>query len=79
MGNGVATAFIKAQVVYLFDSAKKIAKYIGACPSYQQSGTSIKTRGVITRHGDPDFTRYFTLLPDQQSALIPLVRNCTSD
>jgi transposase len=35
-----------------FDSAKKFAKYIGVFPSYQQSETSIKTKGVITRHGD---------------------------
>lgn len=37
-----------------FNSAKKFAKYIGVCPSYQQSGTSIKTKGIITRHGDPE-------------------------
>ena len=55
IGNGVATALIMATGGFsYFDSAKKFAKYIGVCPSYQQSGTSIKTKGVITRHGDPE-------------------------
>ena len=38
----------------LFSSAKKYAKYIGVCPSYQQSGTSVKTRGIINRDGDSE-------------------------
>lgn len=55
IGNGVATALIMATGGFTyFDSAKKFAKYIGVCPSYQQSGTSIKTKGIITRHGDPE-------------------------
>lgn len=55
IGNGVATALIMATGGFTyFDSAKKFAKYIGVCPSYQQSGTSIKTKGVINRHGDPE-------------------------
>lgn len=55
IGNGVATALIMATGGFQhFDSAKKFAKYIGVCPSYQQSGTSIKTKGVISRHGDPE-------------------------
>ncbi|WP_400263113.1 IS110 family transposase [Sphingobacterium sp. SG20118] len=55
IGNGVATALIMATGGFeYFDSAKKFAKYIGVFPSYQQSGTSIKTKGFITRHGDPE-------------------------
>jgi len=55
IGNGVATALIMATGGFTyFDSPKKFAKYIGVCPSYQQSGTSIKTKGIITRHGDPE-------------------------
>lgn len=55
IGNGVATELIMATGGFeYFNSAKKFAKYIGVCPSYQQSGTSIKTKGTITRHGDPE-------------------------
>lgn len=55
IGNGVATELIMATGGFeYFNSAKKFAKYIGVCPSYQQSGTSIKTKGIITRHGDPE-------------------------
>lgn len=55
IGSGVATTQIMATGDFTyFDTAKKFAKYIGVCPSYQQSGTSIKTKGVINRHGDPE-------------------------
>lgn len=54
IGNGVATELIMATGGFeYFNSAKKFAKYISVCPRYQQSGTSIKTKGIITRHGDP--------------------------
>lgn len=55
IGNRVATELIMAIGGFeYFNSAKNFTKYIGLCPSYQQSGTSIKTKGIITRHGDPE-------------------------
>lgn len=30
-----------------------ITTQIRVCPSYQKLGTSIKTKAIITRHGDP--------------------------
>jgi len=37
-----------------FENAKQVSRYIGICPTYQQSGTSIKIRGSINRNGDSD-------------------------
>lgn len=55
IGPAIATSLIMSTGGFtLFSSAKKYAKYIGVCPSYQQSGTSIKTRGVINRNGDSE-------------------------
>ncbi len=55
IGPTIATSLIMSTGGFtLFSSAKKYAKYIGVCPSYQQSGTSIKTRGVINRNGDSE-------------------------
>lgn len=55
IGEGAATALIMATGGFTyFNSAKKFAKYIGVCPSYKKSGTSVDTKGVITRHGDPE-------------------------
>jgi transposase len=53
IGNRVATSLkIATGGLTYFSSAKKFAKHIGVCPSYQQSGTSIKTKGVINRNGN---------------------------
>lgn len=53
IGTAVATSLILSTGGFTyFSSAKKFAKYIGVCPSYQQSGSSIKTKGVINRNGD---------------------------
>lgn len=36
-----------------FDNPKSFAKFIGICPTYQQSGTSVKRFGRINRSGNP--------------------------
>lgn len=35
-----------------FETSKQLARFIGICPSYQQSGSSINIRGTISRNGD---------------------------
>lgn len=35
-----------------FDNAKQVSRYLGLCPTYQQSGTSIHIKGHISRTGD---------------------------
>lgn len=35
-----------------FDNAKQLSRYIGICPTIEQSGTSINLRGHINRNGD---------------------------
>ena len=35
-----------------FDNAKQVSRYIGLCPTIQQSGTSINYKGHINRNGD---------------------------
>jgi transposase len=37
-----------------FENAKQLSRYIGICPTYQQSGTSINIRGTINRNGNSD-------------------------
>lgn len=37
-----------------FASAKQLSRYIGICPTYQQSGTSINVKGTINRNGNSD-------------------------
>ena len=37
-----------------FESAKQLSRYIGICPTYQQSGTSINIRGTINKNGNSD-------------------------
>lgn len=36
-----------------FDNAKQVARYLGLCPTYEQSCTSVNRRGHINRNGDP--------------------------
>ena len=36
-----------------FSNAKQISRYLGLCPTYQQSGTSVNVKGHINRNGDP--------------------------
>lgn len=35
-----------------FETSKQLARFVGICPSYQQSGSSINIRGTISRNGD---------------------------
>ena len=35
-----------------FDNAKQLSRFIGICPTIEQSGTSINIRGHINRNGD---------------------------
>lgn len=37
-----------------FQNAKQLSRYIGICPTYQQSGTSINIKGTINRNGNSD-------------------------
>lgn len=37
-----------------FDNPKSFAKFIGICPTYRQSGTSVKAFGRINRSGNPN-------------------------
>ncbi|RRD55688.1 transposase, partial [Tannerella forsythia] len=34
------------------DNAKQVARFIGICPTYQQSGTSVHIKGGINRNRD---------------------------
>jgi transposase len=43
----------KATATDDFDNAKAFAKFIGICPTYRQSGTSVKCLGHINRSGNP--------------------------
>ena len=55
---GVGTTLAAALIIttggftYL-DNAKQVSRYLGLCPTYQQSGTSVNIRGHINRNGDP--------------------------
>ena len=35
-----------------FDNAKQLSRFIGICPTIEQSGTSVNIRGHINRNGD---------------------------
>jgi len=37
-----------------FQNAKQLSRYIGICPTYQQSGTSINIKDTINRNGNSD-------------------------
>ena len=50
----IASALIVATGGFTyFSNAKQISRYLGLCPTYQQSGTSVKVKGHINRNGDP--------------------------
>lgn len=55
---GIGTALAAALIITTggftyFDNAKQVSRYLGLCPTYQQSGTSIHVKGHINRNGDP--------------------------
>ena len=56
---GIGTRIASALIITTggfsqFENAKQVSRYIGLCPTYQQSGTSIKIRGAINRNGDSE-------------------------
>ena len=53
IGITLATALIVATGGFsYFDNAKQVSRFIGICPTYQQSGTSVHIKGGINRNGD---------------------------
>ena len=53
VGVALASALIIATGGFTyFDNAKQVSRYLGMCPTYQQSGTSINIKGHINRNGD---------------------------
>ncbi|MCK9414831.1 MAG: transposase [Prolixibacteraceae bacterium] len=55
IGITLATSLIIATGGFTqFDNAKQLSRYIGICPTYQQSGSSVKIKGHINRNGDSD-------------------------
>lgn len=53
IGATLAVALIVATGGFTyFSNAKQLTRYLGLCPTYQQSGTSVHTRGHINRNGD---------------------------
>lgn len=53
VGVSLAAAIILATGGFTyFDNAKQVSRYLGICPTYQQSGTSVHVKGHINRNGD---------------------------
>jgi len=53
IGKNIASALILATGGFTyFSSAKQISRFLGLCPTYQQSGTSVNVKGHINRNGD---------------------------
>lgn len=53
IGVTLATALIIATGGFTyFDNAKQLSRFIGICPTIEQSGTSVNIRGHINRNGD---------------------------
>lgn len=53
IGITLATALIVATGGFsYFNNAKQVSRFIGICPTYQQSGTSVHIKGGINRNGD---------------------------
>jgi transposase len=53
IGITLATALIVSTGGFTyFDNAKQLSRFIGICPTYYQSGTSINIKGGINRNGD---------------------------
>ena len=51
--SALATALIVATGGFsYFNNAKQVSRFIGICPTYQQSGTSVHIKGGINRNGD---------------------------
>jgi transposase len=53
IGASLAAALIIATGGFTyFVNAKQVSRYLGICPTYQQSGTSVNVKGHINRNGD---------------------------
>ena len=53
IGITLATALILTTGGFTyFQNAKQVSRYLGICPTYEQSGTSVNIRGHINRNGD---------------------------
>ena len=53
IGDEIASALIISTGGFTyFSSAKQISRFLGLCPTYQQSGTSVNVKGHINRNGD---------------------------
>ena len=53
IGENIASALIIATGGFTyFSTAKQISRFLGLCPTYQQSGTSVNVKGHINRNGD---------------------------
>ena len=53
IGESIASALIIATGGFTyFSSAKQISRFLGLCPTFQQSGTSVNVKGHINRNGD---------------------------
>lgn len=53
IGITLATALIVSTGGFTyFDNAKQLSRFIGICPTYYQSGTSVNIKGGINRNGD---------------------------
>ena len=53
ISNTIASALIIATGGFTyFSNAKQISRFLGLCPTYQQSGTSVNVKGHINRNGD---------------------------
>ena len=53
IGESIASALIIATGGFTyFSSAKQISRFLGLCPTYQQSGSSVNVKGHINRNGD---------------------------
>ena len=53
IGVTLATALIVATGGFTyFENAKQLSRFIGICPTIEQSGSSINIRGHINRNGD---------------------------
>lgn len=54
IGVTLATALIIATGGFTyFDNAKQLSRFLGICPTVEQSGTSVRSAGHISKNGDP--------------------------
>lgn len=55
IGITLATSLIVATGAFeQFENAKQLSRYIGICPTHQQSGSSLNVKGTINKNGNSD-------------------------